>query len=127
MDKFFDKVKTNFGKAMDGAEKYSKIAAQKTSGIISQTKYAFAVNEAENKVVSVLAELGEYVYEEFSEGAEFPEEIVAKCKEINSLKEEIAALKEKIAELKESVLCPNCGEYNDTQNCYCGKCGSKIN
>ncbi|MBQ7794699.1 MAG: zinc-ribbon domain-containing protein [Clostridia bacterium] len=126
MDSFFDKVKTNFGKAMDGAEKYSKIAAQKTSGIISQTKYSFAINEAENKMVSVLAEIGEYVYSEFSEGAEFPADIAAKCAEIDALKEEIASLKEKIAELKESVVCPSCGEYNSSENSFCGKCGAKL-
>ncbi len=127
MDKFFNKVKTNLGKAVDGAEKYSKIAAQKTSGLITQTKYSFAVNEAENKVVSVLAELGEYLYDEFLAGGEFPENVTLKCKEIDSLKEEIATLKAKIAELKESVVCPNCGEYVGTENSYCGRCGKKLN
>lgn len=126
MDNFFEKVKSNLGKAKDEAEKYSKIAVQKTSDIISQTKYSFAMNDAENKMVSVMAEIGEYVYGEYLQGAEFPADIAAKCNEIDSLKEEIGALREKIAELKDSVTCPNCNEYNSTENLYCAKCGTKL-
>lgn len=125
-DNFFDKVKLNFSKAKDEAGRYSKIAIEKTSGLVSRTKYNFAVNDAENKVVTLMAEIGEYVYGEYLQGAEFPGDIAEKCTSIDTLKEEIAALKDKIADLNDSTVCPSCGEYNSSENIYCAKCGKKI-
>ncbi len=127
MEKLLDTVKTGLGKALDGAEKYSKIAVEKTSGLINQTKYSYAINEAENKMVSLFAELGEYLYNECREGDNLPDEVLSKCKEITSLKEEIASLKDKIAELKDAVVCSECGEYVSSKNSFCSKCGSKLN
>ncbi len=127
MDNFINKIKSNFGKAKDEAEKYTKIAAKKTSSIIDKTKYSIALNDAENKIASVMAEIGEYVYAEYVKGAEFPDEIAGKCSDIDALKEEIASLKAKIAELKDSAICSTCGEYNPVGNEYCGKCGEKLN
>ena len=126
MDGFFDKVKTNFSRAKDEAEKYSKLAIQKTSNLVSQTKYNFAVSDAENKIVAVMAEIGEYVYSEYLSGAEFPSDIAAKCADIDALKEEISALKEKLADLKDAAVCSSCGEYNSSENIYCAKCGEKL-
>lgn len=126
MDNFLDKVKLNFSRAKDEAGKYSKLAIEKTSSLVSQTKYSFAVNDAENKVVAVMAEIGEYVYGEYLQGAEFPADIAEKCASIDALKEEIAALKDKIADLKDAAVCPSCGEYNSNENIYCAKCGEKI-
>ena len=126
MENFINKVKTTFDKATDEAGKYSKIAIEKTSSIVNRTKLQFAANDAENKLVSVLAELGEYVYKEYSEGAEFPEDIASKCEDVDALKEEINTLLNKIADLKESKLCPECKEYNDKANLYCSRCGAKL-
>ena len=126
MEKFLDKVKTTFDKATDEAGKYSKIAIEKTSSIVNRTKLQFAVNEAENKLFSIMAELGEFVYGEYSEGAEFPEEIASKCNDIDSLKEEINSLKKKIAEAKDAQLCNECGSFNDKTNVYCSTCGAKL-
>ena len=126
MDGFFAKVKSNFGRAKDEASKYSKLAIQKTSNLVSQTKYNFAVNDAENKIITLMAEIGEYVYTEYLDGSEFPAEVAAKCADIDSLKEEIASLKDKIADLKDAVVCPACGEYNNNENIYCAKCGEKL-
>lgn len=126
MDGIFDKVKTSLSKAKNEAGKYSKVAIQKTSNLVSQTKYSFAVNDAENKIVAVMAEIGEYVYSEYLQGSEFPAEIAEKCENVDRLKEEIASLKEKIADLKDATVCTSCGEYNNSENVYCAKCGNKL-
>ena len=126
MEKFFDKVKTTFDKATDEAGKYSKIAIEKTSSIVNRTKLQFAVNEAENKLFSIMAELGEFVYSEYSEGAEFPPEIASKCSDIDALKEEISSLKKQIAETKDAQLCEECGSFNDKTNIFCSTCGAKL-
>ena len=137
MENFFNKVKTTFNKAtdeagkyskiaIDEAGKYSKIAIEKTSSIVNSTKLKFAVNEAENKLFSIMAELGEYIYNEYSGGAEFPEEIASKCNDIDTLKEEISSLKKKIAEAKDAQLCNACGSFNDKENVFCSTCGAKL-
>ncbi|MDO4618072.1 MAG: hypothetical protein Q4B31_00950 [Clostridia bacterium] len=126
MDNFMGKVKDTLGKVVGGAEKYTKVAKQKTSDLITQTKHNFSINDLENKVVEVMVEIGGYIYAEHMEGAELPEELVEKCEQIDSYKDEINELKAKIAELKESKFCSECGEYNHDKNVYCAKCGSKL-
>lgn len=126
MKEFFDSVKDNIGKAADGVGKYSRIAAQKASGIVDRTKYGFAANDAESKIAELMTQIGEYVYEEYRGGAEFPEAVAEKLAQIDTLREEVAEIKDKIAELKEKALCPECGEYNDRENVYCAKCGAKM-
>lgn len=126
MKEFFEKVKSGVGKAVGGAEKYSKIAVQKTNDVISKTKLNISLNETENKIVSVLAEIGEFVYSEYKEGSEFPEDIAAKCAEIDNYKAEITVLKDKIAEIKDAVCCSECGEYNPEESNFCSKCGKSL-
>ncbi len=126
MNEFLEKAKGIFNKAVGGAEKYSKIAVQKTNDVISKTKLNISLNETENKIVSALAEIGEYVYAEYKDGSEFPESIAAKCAEIDVYKEEVSQLKEKIAEIKDAVCCPECGEYNADENNFCHKCGKNL-
>lgn len=126
MNEFLEKVKVTLNKAVGGAEKYSKIAVQKTNDVISKTKLSISLNETENKIVSALAEIGEYVYSEYKDGSEFPESIAAKCAEIDVYKAEVSALKEKIAEIKDAVCCPECGEYNPEENNFCCKCGKSL-
>ena len=126
MDNFLEKVKANVSKFLGGAEKYTKVAAQKTTDIINQTKHTISINDLENKVVDKMVEIGGYIYAEHMEGAELPEELLEKCREVDSLKEEINELKAKIAELKDSRICPGCGEYNSDKNVHCSKCGTKL-
>ena len=119
MDNFVDKIKSKFSKAVDGAEKYSKLAVDKTSLMIDKAKLSLAVNDAEKKIKDIMAEIGEFVYAEYASGAEFSEELESKCVQIEKLKAEIA-------ELKNAVICSSCGEYNPAGNEFCGKCGEKI-
>ena len=126
MKDFFGNMKGNIGKAKDEVSKYSRLAAQKTSNLLEQTKLTFASNDAENKVVELMSQIGEYVYSEHVGGAEFPEEIEQKLAAIDALKEEIAELKNKVAELKEKTIGLVCGEYNDRENVFCAKCGSRL-
>lgn len=126
MSEFIEKVKATFGKAVGGAEKYSKIAVQKTNEVITKTKLNIALNETENKIVSALAEIGDFVYSEYKDGSEFPDVIAAKCAEIDALKAQVADLREQIAEIKDAVCCPECGEYNPEDNNFCYKCGKSL-
>lgn len=119
MDNFVEKIKAKLNKAVDGAEKYANIAVNKTSSLIDKAKLSIAVNDAEKKIKDIMIEMGEYVYANYAEGVDFPEELAEKCADIEKLKAEIA-------ELKNAVVCDNCGEYNPAENEFCGKCGEKI-
>ena len=126
MNNLLEKVKVNVTKFLGGAEKYTKVAAQKTNDIISQTKHTLSINDLENKVLDKMVEIGGYVYSEYVDETELPEELMEKCREIEAIKEEINELKAKIAELKDSKICPECGEYNSIKNVHCASCGAKL-
>lgn len=125
MDELFDKIKDSASKAKDGASKIAKEVAKRTSNAITQTKLAFAVNESQNKIKDIYAEIGQSLYAKHLDGndyAEFTDEL----SQIDKLMEEIEILNDKIAELKNSLKCPECGSLNPNTSDYCAKCGSQL-
>ena len=126
MDDFFNKFKQGAFKAKDEAEKFTKTAVSKTKTAIDQTKYKYSISEFEGKIKNIMAELGEKLYKEYTEGTEFDEEIAEKCKMIDEFKEEIAQINAKIAELTSSSVCSQCGEIIPQDSVFCPKCGAKL-
>ncbi|MBE7045596.1 MAG: zinc-ribbon domain-containing protein [Ruminococcaceae bacterium] len=126
MEEFVEKIKKGAAKAVDEAEKLTKAAVSKTSALVGQTKLTYAMNTTEEKIAERLARIGQFVYEEYQTGSEFPEDIAEICREIDVLHQEIANMKEQIASMKNAVLCPNCGASNDNTNQFCAKCGEKL-
>ncbi len=125
MSDILNQLKQSAEKIINSAEKISKTAVKKTKDTIDQTKLKYAVSETEDKVRDILAEMGEKIYNEYKNGAEFDAELSDKCKLVSSLYEEIADLKAKIAELNDSVVCPVCGSLISNDACFCPKCGHK--
>ncbi len=125
MDELFDKIKDSASKAKDGASKIAKEVAKRTSNAITQTKLAFSVNEAQNKIKDIYAEIGKSLYAKHIDGndyTEFSDELL----QIDKLMEEIEILNDKIAELKNSLKCQECGALNPNSSDYCSKCGSQL-
>lgn len=123
MDEFYEKVKKGATKLKDETEKVVKNIAKTSSGMIEQTKLRIAVNDAESKKKQLLCEIGEYVFAQHMEGAEFVDEVGDKCNQIDLINEDIEEIKRQIAEIKDSVVCPSCGEYNNVSYEYCYQCG----
>lgn len=127
MNDVFDKIRDGALKAKDEAEKFTKVAVKKTSDAVSKAKLNYAVSETENKINELFTELGRILYNEYKNGAEFPENISEICQQAEKLYEEIETVKEQIAKMKNAVVCPSCGEYNHEESIYCAKCGKKLN
>lgn len=126
MSDFFEKVKLNAHKTKDEAVKIGRQVLGKANNVVGQTKLNFAINDAENKIKDIYAEMGKKIYlNHLSETKEY-DTLEENCAQIDKLFEEINALKDKMAELKDSVKCPNCGAYNKQDSLYCSNCGTPI-
>ena len=125
MDEVFDKIKEQAYKAKDGAVKLGRSVLGKTNNLVGQTKLKFAIGETEDKIKAVYTQIGEDIYTSYCEGTEISG-LDDQCAKIDDLHAELADLKNQLAELRETVKCPSCGSYNNKENVYCAKCGSKI-
>ena len=126
MDEFFDKIKDGASKVKDGAELVAREVAKRTSNAIAHTKLSFAINQAQSKIKDVYTEIGENLYAQHLEGAEFDESINAYFEQLDKLNDEIDSLNAKRAELKNSLQCTECGAFNAKSAVFCSKCGAKI-
>jgi uncharacterized coiled-coil DUF342 family protein len=75
-------------------------AAKKSGEMVEITKMNLSINKEEDSIKKLYAEIGEYCYERVENGAQFDDEIVSLCQQINSHKNNISSLKEKINEIK---------------------------
>ena len=126
MDEMFDKLKEHASKLKDGAVKLTKTVVNKTNNVASQTKIKFAISETQDKIKDIYAEMGKTVYDKYKSGDNVCECMIEKCAKIDSLLDEVAELNKQLAELKETVKCPQCDAYNNADDVYCSKCGSKM-
>lgn len=127
MDEFFEKLKHGASELKKGAAKVTKQVVRKTNDAVSQTKLSFAINETENKISEIYAEMGRSVYRDYLKNGETGDAMLESCRQIDKLLAEVDDLKEKVAELKQSVKCKNCGEFNKNGSSYCSKCGAELN
>ena len=126
MEEVFDKIKVQASKAKDGAVKLTKIVIDKTNNVVNQTKLKYAINETEDKISEIYAEIGKAIYDGRESDTDISDVISEKCDKIDSLQAEVSELKEQLAQLKETVKCSECGAYNHADDLYCSKCGQKL-
>lgn len=126
MEEVFDKIKEQANKAKDGAVQVTKSVLEKTNSFVNQTKLKFSISEAENKIKDVYAEIGKCVYENYHNTGVVVDGTEEKISKIDDIYDEIAELKKQLSELKDGEKCPSCGEYNDSDDLFCSKCGAKI-
>lgn len=126
MSDFFEQVKVNAYKTKDEAVKIGKQVIDKANNVMSRTKLNFAINDAENKIKDIYAEIGQKIYSEYLSGNNVIEGLDESCNQIDKLFEEISALKEKMAELKDSLKCSSCGSYNAQGSIFCSSCGAAL-
>lgn len=126
MGTLWDVLKDKLSSAKDGAEKFAKIAIDKTTNVVDITKLNLAKNEADSKINKLYAKIGEMFYEKYKDGEDFGGDIGEIMIEIDKFKAEAEELKEQIALLKSTAPCPECGQQNDKASEYCSKCGAKL-
>ncbi|MBR4723238.1 MAG: hypothetical protein IK072_00700 [Clostridia bacterium] len=71
MGTLWDVFKDKLSSAKDGAEKFAKIAIDKTTNVVDITKLNLAKNEADSKINKLYTKIGEIVYEQYKNGEEF--------------------------------------------------------
>ena len=72
MEELFDKIKDGATKTKDAASRLAKEVAKRTSNAITSTKLSYSINEANNKIKDIYAEIGKSIYEKYLKG-EFDE------------------------------------------------------
>ena len=127
MSDFFEKLKTCAYKTKDEAVKIGKHVIDKANGAVNVAKLNYAINDTENKIKDIYAEVGKKLYMTRETGKLPEDEINKSFEKIDKLYEEIEALKEKSAELKSCVKCSECGNYNNPDSAFCSKCGAPVN
>ena len=126
MSDFIEILKKNTEKVIDTTESLTKTTIKKTSESVNTLKLNFSVKNIESSIETLYKSLGEMLYNEYLNGAEFQDEYLAKCEKIDEHLEEIEILKTKIAEIKNKQLCPKCKKYTDIDSNYCSSCGYEI-
>lgn len=126
MADFVENLKKGAGKALDNAENITKAAFKKTSESVNTLKLKYSLRDIESDINALFSKLGEMLYCEFSDGAEFNGEYLEICEKIAGYYEEIAVLKAKIAELSGKCVCPACGGFVDADARFCPSCGKEL-
>ena len=110
------------GNVKSGAERLAKDVAGKTETFVGQMKLQYAIKSLKSKIDEALVDLGGFIYEEFAdEDIEGP--VKDKCNHIRELYEELNALNDELASLKDTVVCPECGNFNQREARFCSVCG----
>ena len=127
---------------LDKLTSFAQSTVDKTSDIIETKKLNSAINAEKAKIADLHGKIGEYYWEQYSNGATLDDEPAQLCAEIQAHKEKIASLEAEIQAKKEeaqrsaqaagkaspeSVNCPNCGLENPVTSKFCKNCGSKLN
>ncbi len=126
MDDIMNKIKETASKAKDGASKFAKIFAKRTSDAISSTKLSISISEANNKIKDIYTEIGETMYEKYLNNEATDPEFETAFQQIDKLMVDIGELYDKKAELKNAQRCKNCGTLNKDDADFCSKCGATL-
>lgn len=126
MEELFDKIKGGASKTKDAAGRIAKELAKRTSNAITSTKLSYAINDANNKIRDIYAEIGKTMYERYLNDGDEETEFKDEFDRISIFMQDIEALQAKKAELKNVLRCTECDTPNPTTSEYCSKCGAKL-
>ncbi len=126
MEELFDKIKDGASKTKDAAGRLAKEVAKRTSNAITSTKLSYAINDANNKIKDIYAEIGKTIYEKYLDGEAVDSEFTDAFEKINAFMDDIENLEAKKAELKNVLRCPDCNTLNPLTSEFCAKCGAKL-
>lgn len=126
MEELFDKIKDGASKTKDAAGRLAKEVAKRTSNAITSTKLSYAINDANNKIKDIYAEIGKTIYEKYLDGEAVDSEFTDAFEKINAYMDDIEALQAKKSELKNVLRCADCDTLNPVTSDFCSKCGAKL-
>lgn len=115
---FFNKLGKKIGEA-------TQTATKKSSELMEITKLNSEIKSEKNKINEYYLEIGQKVYETYSEGDKIFEGFEEVFNKINNSKAKIQELNKRILEVKNINICSNCGHELSKESTYCDKCGAK--
>ena len=116
---FFDKLGRK-------ANETYKVAKEKTVSLTEELKIKGKINEINDKIESIYAEIGKFVYTELKDGRDASRDVVTeKCNEISTLNDELEKLRTDLLALKNIKKCVKCNAEMDLKSEFCSNCGEK--
>lgn len=116
---FFDKLGRK-------ANETYKVAKEKTVNLTEELKIKGKINEINDKIESIYAEIGKFVYTELKDGRDASRDVVTeKCNEISTLNDELEKLRTDLLALKNIKKCVKCNAEMDLKSEFCSNCGEK--
>ena len=116
---FFDKLGRK-------AKETYKVAKEKTVNLTEELKIKGKINEINDKIESIYAEIGKFVYTELKDGRDASRDVVTeKCNEISTLNDELEKLRTDLLALKNIKKCVKCNAEMDLKSEFCSNCGEK--
>lgn len=103
----------------------AKAAARKSGELVEVTKLNAAINQETEKIDKNCEYIGRIIYDNYSKGEKFADDIKAKCEEIDECTANIYGMRVRINELRKIKLCSNCSYELEQEDIYCPKCGTK--
>ena len=122
MNKFEDLFYEFKGKAKDmyGA------ASKATSDMVDMGKIRYQIKQIEWEIEKTYAKLGEVVYATKKGATDLDEAVDLAVAEVDKLQEKLDELEARLRAYKKVDKCPACGKENDTESCFCSRCGAKL-
>ena len=89
-------------------------------------KLRSGVSAKEREIKKIMGEIGKIIFERYASGtAEYDNEILAMCEEIQEKLGEVAALNKDAADRRGKKICPTCGKEVDKAFQFCPFCGAE--
>ena len=89
-------------------------------------KLRSGVSAKEREIKKIMGEIGKIIFERYASGtAEYDNEILAMCEEIQEKLGEVAALNKDAADRRGKKICPSCGKEVDKEFGFCPFCGAE--
>lgn len=116
---FFDKL----GKK---ANETYQVAKEKTVNLTEELKIKGKINEINDKIETIYAEIGKFVYTELKDGRDASRDVVTeKCNAISTLNDDLEKLRTDLLALKNIKKCVKCNAEMDLKSEFCSNCGEK--
>lgn len=112
-------------------DELSETITRTAKGLGERAELIYETQKLRNKIAGedrmidkIMADLGNILYKQYSDGAEVDEGLKMLCEQIDQHKEMIREYKEAMARLKGKKLCPSCHEAVALDAAFCPHCGA---
>lgn len=115
-----------FDSVKKAVTKTAKDAAKASGELVEQTKLKLKVIELKDEITERYTKIGELYYSAAEYDLDNGDKIASLVSEIKDLKSDLDDVEAEIKRNKEMNKCTVCDAENDADDCYCSKCGNKL-